>query len=174
MIEEIKHYFFQKKLMDDAANNKAKRFLLNFADSREIGIAFDASDFGTITAVRDLELKLKQEGKKVQMFGYINNGEKKHEPFLFTNKDLNWYGYPIKNQLFDFAKHEFDTLLGIFNDINSPLHAIFANSKAKLRIGLNINQDNSLFDILIGSTKVNTTKDIISILTEFLTTVKTK
>jgi hypothetical protein len=174
MIEEIKHYFFQRKLLEDASNNKAKRTLLNFADTKTIGIAFDASDFATITAVRDLELKLKQDGKKVQMYGYINTAEKKYEPFLFTNKDLNWYGYPVKNQLFDFAKEEFDTLLGIFNDLNSPLHVIFAKSKAKLRIGLNIDQNSNLFDILIGSSKINSTKDIINILTDFLTTVKTK
>lgn len=174
MFENIKHYYFQKRLLEDASKNNAQRILLNFTDTKSIGIVFDASDFGTITAVRDLELDLKQQGKKVEVFGYINNIEKKYEPFLITNKDLNLYGYPVKNQLFDFAKQEFDIILGIFNDLNSPLNAIFANSKAKLRIGLNINQDSSLFDILLGSTKIKTCKDIINVLTDFLTTVKTK
>lgn len=174
MFENTKHNKFQNRLRTDLKNNTSKRLLLNFQEIKTIGIAFDATDFATITAVRDLELNFKQSGKKVELFGYINNAEKKFEPFLITNKDLNWYGYPIKNQLFDFAKQEFDTILGIFNDLNSPLNAIFANSKAKSRIGLNINQDPNLFDIILGSNKIKNTKDIINVLTDFLTTVKTK
>jgi len=174
MIEEIKSYFFQKKLKEDISQNNGKRLLMDFKDTKDIGIAFDASDYSTITAVRDLELKLKQDGKKVTIYGYINNSEKKFEPFLITNKNLNWYGYPVKNQLFDFAKREFDVLFGFFNELQSPLNAIFANSKSKLRIGINYNQDNNLFDIIIGSSKINSSKDTIQLLTEFLTTVKTK
>lgn len=174
MIEEIKSYFFQKKLKEDISQNNGKRLLMDFKDTKDIGIAFDASDYSTITAVRDLELKLKQEGKKVTIYGYINNSEKKFEPFLITNKNLNWYGYPVKNQLFDFAKREFDVLFGFFNELQSPLNAIFANSKSKLRIGTNYNQDNNLFDIIIGSSKINSSKDTIQLLTEFLTMVKTK
>lgn len=174
MFESIKHKLFQNRLSEDIASNSSHRILLNFDEIKSIGIAYDASEFSTINAVHDLELKFQQAGKKVQLFAYINSSEKKNEPFLFTNKDLNLYGYPTKNQLFDFAKIDFDTILGIFNDMNSPLQVIFAKSKAKSRIGLNLNQNPNLFDILIGTSKVNSTKDIIDILTKFITTVKTK
>jgi hypothetical protein len=93
---------------------------------------------------------------------------------VFTKKDLHWFGYPTKPQLFDFAGHEYDLVLGFFNDLNSPLNVIFANSKSKLRLGVNYNQDPELFDILIGTTKIQKKKDIVSLLMNFITSIKTQ
>jgi hypothetical protein len=174
MLEGVKKYFFEKKLLADSKSNKSNRALLNLNDAKSIGIAFDATDYSTITAVRDLELKLKQEGKSVSIYGYINNDEKKFEPFLITNKNLNWFGYPKKQQLFEFCRNEFDVLFGFFYDLNSPLNVIFANSKSKLRIGANFNQDVSLFDVIVSSNKIKSSIDTIGFLTDFLIKVKTK
>jgi hypothetical protein len=174
MFEDLKKYFFERKLKKDVKMNQSKRLLMNLKDSKNVGIAFDATDFSTITAVRDLELKLKQEGKSVSIYGYINSNDKKYEPFLITNYNLNWYGYPEKQQLFEFCRNEFDILFGFFYDMNSPLNAIFANSKSKLRIGANFNQSESLFDVIISSSKIKSSIDTITYLTDFLTKVKTK
>ncbi len=174
MLEELKSYFFDKKLLLQAKANRSNRTLVNLNDAMNVGIAFDASDYSSINAVRDLELKLKQEGKAVSIYGYINSDDKKLEPFLITNKNLNWYGYPIKPQLYEFCKKEFDVLFGFFNDRHSPLNVIFANSKSKLRIGTNFNQDQNLFDIMIDSKKTKNVIDIIKLLTNFLTKIKTK
>lgn len=174
MLQDIKHYFFDKKIKSDLESNRASRTLKNLNDAKSVGIAFDATDYATITAVRDLELRLKQEGKAVSIYAYINSEEKKFEPFLITNKNLNWFGYPVKPQLYDFCRNEFDVLFGFFYDLNSPLNAIFANSKSKLRIGANFNQDISLFDIIVSSSKVKSSIDTIGFLTDFLTKVKTK
>lgn len=174
MLENVKKYFFEKKLLSDSKSNKCNRIIQNLNDVKTIGIAFDATDYSTITAVRDLELRFKQEGKSVSIYGYVNNNEKKYEPFLITNQNLNWFGYPKKQQLFEFCRNEFDVLFGFFYDLNSPLNVIFANSKSKLRIGANFNQDVSLFDVIVSSSKVKSSIDTISFLTDFLTKVKTK
>lgn len=174
MFEEIKQYFFQKKITEDFSQNISKRNLIEFSKSKKIGLAYDASDYDTITQVRDLEVKLKQEGKNVQIFAFINSDDKKFEPFLFTKKDLNWYGYPTKKQLVEFANQDFDFLLGIFNNINSPLNAIFALSKSKMRVGMNYGQSPDLFDIILGSSKVQKTRDILPILINFVTSIKTQ
>lgn len=174
MIQDLKNYFFFKRLKEDTQIQRKNLLLQEFSRLKSVGIAYDASDFEMITTVRDLENKLKQEGKNVSVFGYINSEEKKYEPFLFTRKDLNWYGYPTKQQLFDFASQEFDLLLGFFNELNSPLNAIFANSKSKLRLGVNFNQDSNLFDIILGTSKLKGKKDIVTILMNFITTIKTQ
>ncbi len=174
MIQEIKNYFFFKRLKEESAKNKNNVLLQDFSKVTSVGIAYDASDFEMITTVRDLEMRLKDQGKNVFVFGFINSDEKKFEPFLFTKKDLNWFGYPAKPQLYDFARNEYDLVLGFFNDLNSPLNVIFANSKSKLRLGVNYNQDPELFDILLGTTKIQKKKDIVSLLMNFITSIKTQ
>ena len=174
MLEEIKKYFFQKKLKSDIQSNRSKRLLKDFADMTDIGIAFDGTEYEMITTVRDLERKFKQEGKNVSLYVYLNSNDDKKQPYLITNKNLNWFGYPTKNHLFEFANKEFDLLFGFFNEHESPLNAIFANSKSKLRIGVNYNQDYELFDIIVESDKIKNTEDIITSLTQFITRVKTK
>lgn len=174
MIQDIKKYFFFKRLKKEADNNKKQVLLKDFSQLRTVGIAYDASDYEMITTVRDLEIKLKHDGKNVSVFAFINSEEKKFEPFLFTKKDLNWYGYPKKPQLFNFAAQDFDIVFGFFNDIDSPLNAIFANSKSKIRLGIDYNQDAQLFDLILGTRKVQRKKDIVNILVNFITTIKTQ
>ncbi|MFN9352609.1 MAG: DUF6913 domain-containing protein [Chitinophagales bacterium] len=127
MIQEIKNYFFFKQLKEESAKNRKNVLLQDFSKVSSVGIAYDASDYEMITTVRDLEMRLKDQGKNVFVFGFINSDEKKLEPFLFTKKDLNWFGYPTKPQLFDFAGHEYDLVLCFFNDLKSPLNVIFSN-----------------------------------------------
>lgn len=174
MIQDIKNYFFFKRLKEETVDVRKNLLLQDFSNIRTIGIAYDASDYEMITTVRDLENKLKNEGKNVSVFGFINSEDKKHEPFLFTRKDLNWYGYPTKQQLFDFAAKDFDLVLGFFNDLNSPLNAIFANSKSKMRLGINYNQEPSLFDIILGFSGKKGKKEIVRVLMDFITTIKTQ
>jgi hypothetical protein len=174
MIQDIKDYFFFKRLKEETVLPRKNLLLQEFLKVKTIGIAYDASDYEMITTVRDLENKLRQEGKTVSVFGFINSEETKHEPFLFTKKDLNWYGYPTKQQLFDFASKDFDLVLGFFNELNSPLNAIFASSKSKLRLGVNYNQEPTLFDIILGTSKIKGKKDIVSILMDFITSIKTQ
>lgn len=174
MLQDIKNYFFFKRLKEDCLHVRKNLLLQDFSNMKTIGIAYDASDYEMITTVRDLENKLKQEGKTISVFGFINSDEKKYEPFLFTRKDLNWYGYPTKQQLFDFAAKDFDLLLGFFNDLNSPLNVIFAASKSKLRLGVNYNQEPILFDIILGTSKVKGRKDIVKVLMDFIISIRTR
>jgi len=174
MIQDIKNYFFFRRLKEETIVNRKNLLLQEFSLVKTIGIAYDASDFEMITTVRDLENNLSQNGKSVTVFGYIDSDEKKYEPFLFTKKDLNWYGYPTKQQLFDFASKDFDLVLGFFNELNSPLNAIFANSKSKLRLGVNFNQDSDLFDIILGTSKLKGKKDIVTILMNFIKSINTQ
>jgi hypothetical protein len=174
MFQELKNFFFFKRLIKESIQSRKNLLLQDYSTIKTIGIAYDASDFEMITTVRDLENKLKNEGKIVSVFGFINSEDKKHEPFLFTRKDLNWYGYPTKQQLFDFAAKDFDIVLGFFNELNSPLNAIFANSKSKLRLGVNYNQEPSLFDIILGYSNKRGKKEIVRVLMDFITSIKTQ
>lgn len=173
MIQKIKSYFFNKKLLELSFNNKSNRRIINLHDAKKIGIVFDASEFKNIQAVREYELKFKHEGKDVQIFGYINSNEKKYEPFLITNKDLNWYGLPIKKSLQDFSDTNFDILFGFFIGIDSPLNSVFASSKAKLRVGIDYGQSNILFDLIIKSANIKNHTDSIQPQINFLTQVTT-
>lgn len=174
MFAEITKYFFDKKISEDILQRKSRLLLQEFDKVKSVGIVYDASDYKTIVKVRDVEVELKQKGKSVKVFAFIDSTEKKFEPFLFTRKDLNWYGYPTKQQLFDFANEEFDVLIGVYKNQTSPLNVIFANSKSRLRIGVNFGQDSNLFDIILGNSKVESTRDVLPVLINFLASVRTQ
>jgi len=174
MWDSIKLFFFKNKIQKDLASNKSIRQMINLNDAKKIGIVFDATNYNDINVIHDFKNTMRGTGKEVEIFGYINSAEKKDEFFLMTNKDLNWYGYPIKHQAFLFAKNNLDIIFGIYTDINSPLNAIFANTNAKLRIGAFENHDVDLFDVMVGVKKETNTKNIIKALSDFLIQVKTK
>lgn len=174
MIQEAKDYFFFRRLKQDLSNTRRQILLQDFSAVKKVGLVYDATDYDMITSVRDLENKLKQEGKSVSVFAFIQSEEKKHEPFLFTKKDLNWYGYPKKPQLFEFASLEFDIVFGFFNDLNSPLNVIFANSKSKMRIGVDYKQDVELFDIIVGTSSIQKNPDLVRTLMNFIISIKTR
>jgi hypothetical protein len=173
MIQEIKDYFFFKRLNKEIDHGRKNLLLQEFSEVKNIGLVYDATDFVMIAEMRDLEIKLKNEGKNTSVFAFINSDEKKYEPFLFSRKDLNWYGYPTKQQLFDFTVMDFDLVLGFFNGLNSPLNVIFAHSKSKLRLGINYNQNPALFDIILGPDSNLSGKDIVNKLMNFITAIKT-
>lgn len=174
MIQEIKSYFFNKRLKEDLSNNSINRVINNLNDVQSVGVVFDGTSFQSIHAIHDFEVQLKKMGKQVEIFGYINTNDLKTDSVLITNKNLNWFGYPTKKELFTFSEKKFDVIFGIFYDLDSPLNVIFANSKSKLRIGPLANKNEELFDVLIGIEKGLSTVRIIQVLTEFLNKVKTK
>lgn len=174
MVQEIKSYFFNKKLKSDIENNSINRIINNLNDVTSVGVVFDGTSFQSIHAIHDFEVQLKKMGKQVEIFGYINTNDAKTDSILITNKNLNWYGYPTKKELFNFAEKKFDVIFGIFYDLDSPLNVIFANSKSKLRIGPLANKNENLFDVLISIDKGLSIVKIIQVLTEFLNKVKTR
>ncbi len=174
MWNKIKKFFFNNRISNDLSNNNSIREIVNLNDAKKIGIVFDATNFNDINIIHDFKNTLKNAGKEVEIFGFIKTNEKKEEFFLITNKDLNWYGYPTKHQVFLFAKGNLDIIFGIYNEENSPLNAIFANTNAKLRIGAFENHPIELFDVMVGIKKDLNTKNVIKALSDFLIQVKTK
>ena len=77
MIQEIKDYFFFKRLNKEIDHGRKNLLLQEFSEVKNIGLVYDATDFGMITEMRDLEIKLKNEGKNISVFAFINSGEKK-------------------------------------------------------------------------------------------------
>ena len=73
-----------------------------------------------------------------------------------------------------FSKLKLDIVFGIYNDENSPLNAIFANTQSRLRIGAFENHPIELFDVMVGIKKDLNTKNVIKALSDFLIQVKTK
>lgn len=64
--------------MNKEIDHGRKNLLLQeFSEVKNIGLVYDATDFGMITEMRDLEIKLKNEGKNISVFAFINSGEKK-------------------------------------------------------------------------------------------------
>lgn len=174
MWDKIKLFLFNFKIRKDLSINKSYRQMTNLNDAKKIGIVFEVMDSNDLNEVHQFKNELRNAGKEVEIFGYINSDEQREEFFLLSNKDLNWYGYPSKPQAFVFSKNNLDIIFGIYTNSNSPLNAIFANSNAKLRIGAFQSSEYDLFDVIVEVKNGRNTKNIIKALSDFLYQVKTK
>lgn len=56
---------------------------------------------------------------------------------FFCNKDLNWFGRPIKVQITDYISREFDMLIDFTHDENEPVKTILSLSNARFITGSN-------------------------------------
>ena len=61
MIQEIKDYFFFKRLNKEIDHGRKNLLLQEFSEVKNIGLVYDATDFVMIAEMRDLEIKLKNE-----------------------------------------------------------------------------------------------------------------
>jgi hypothetical protein len=131
--ERIHNYFLQKKL----GSHQIQRESIDYERAQNIGILFNATDLSDRQTVLDFEKKLKKEGKKVQLMGFLNDRDK-NENFVFQhfNKtDTDWSLRPKSDQVEDFMKKPFDILINLSNEPHPTLDYIAAFSHAKFRVG---------------------------------------
>ncbi|MEI6507819.1 MAG: hypothetical protein WCO54_04995 [Bacteroidota bacterium] len=157
IIEDIKNYTGRFILSRELSQKKVKRAFIPFADVQHIGIVYSADDKNEEEEVVNYANKLRSEGKKVFMMGYV---DQKHLPHtkkfnmqseFFWKEKLNGFNLPIKGKIGRFLDLDFDLLLNLHTGVSLPMQAIAAYSKAKYRMGSNITGGLDFYDAMIDT-----------------------
>jgi hypothetical protein len=123
--------------------------------AKKIAIIFDATPLDNRKKIEVFAQKLKNAGKQVTLFAYLNDKTKQGLPFRFFNKkDLTWQGIPKGFEVERFLAESFDLLYAFYIGENLPLEYIGALTKAHFKIGAYNGQD-ILYDISIDTQDID-------------------
>ena len=157
LIEDIKNYIGRWQLEREIKGKRLKRKRIPFNQVNHIGIVYNAESKENEQTVTAYANKLRAEGLKVFMLGYVNQ---KHLPpskkFLlnsefFWNEKLNGVNLPIKGKIGQFLQIEFDVLLNLYYEPLLPLQAVAAYSKARYRVGPHIEGGVDYYDFMLDT-----------------------
>lgn len=149
--ESIKKYFLKKHLKNEFGQLNIERSHVNWVDVKTVGVIFDATEIETFGAVKSFTNKLKQQGKKVWLLGYINATNANNVlsfPF-FSKGDLDWKGVPENFEVERFIDKQPDILLNAYFEPILPLYYVSVLSKAKRRVGVLMNGFEDAAELLL-------------------------
>lgn len=107
--------------------------------AKYIGVVFDARTEEAFDRVRAATEPWKIQGKVVKLLGYTGTPRDKHSIFsgrqMFFIDDLAWDGTPAHGDALEFIQTEFDVVINLDPDPESPNAFVLAHSRAALRVG---------------------------------------
>ncbi len=127
----------EQSLLAKIRNRNITRYPVSFEQARTVGLLFDATDPQDRNTVRQYAEELKNKGKEVTLFAFLQENESNSNfPFKhFTKKDLNWFQYPNDEAINDFINQPFDFLINLYLEQQPALEYVSGLSKAQLRVG---------------------------------------
>ncbi len=167
--DKISEYVFKRAI----GQPRAGRQIISLGKAKSIGILYDATQFHQEKVILEFAEQMRQQGKSVVTFGYIN---KKKVPPEFkssvsnaylSRSDLNWYGIPKRSAYALIANESFDVLINMYLWHCIPLLIISAASKAKFRIGRYFADATSCFDFMLNLDSTATLEIFIASLKHF-------
>lgn len=174
MIEQIKSFFFNYRLKQNSVKIIPANIIQNFDKVLSIGILYNATSPGITEDIINFKKKYKDLNKQIDFYGFTYQDQIVVESFLMSKKDLNWYGYPLKNAAFAFADKPFDVIIAVFPESNSPLLSILSLTKSKLRIGIESIKNITLLDVVIQVDHPKNQIKSLEIIFNFLKTINSK
>lgn len=156
LLEQIKTRIGTGMLHATIKKTKAKKFI-PFEQVQEIGIVYDAESNQDELKILNYASHLRQQGKKVQLLGFINQKKVPHTKKIhissefFSREKLNAFNLPEVSKIGRFVDTPFDVLLGIFRTNTLPLNAVSVYSKARYKIGGNATHGIRYFDTIIDT-----------------------
>ena len=133
-------HHLQRKLHHRFLNKKLKTFQslpkLSPDQAKTVAVIFEATKMGNRKIVDNFVQKLKNQGKRVTIFAYLNDKNMSNLPFRFFNKkNVNWRGTPNGAEVEKFLSENFDLLYCLYVGKNIPLEYIGAMAKARFKVG---------------------------------------
>lgn len=157
IVEDFKNYIGRWQLKQEVTKRKRQSTLISFNQVQHIGILYHADNKEHEQLIAKYAGELRAEGKKVFMMGYVDAKLLPHtKKFLlnseyFWKEKLNGFNLPVKGKIGQFLQVEFDLLLNLYMEPLLPLQAIAAYSKAKYRVGSQIENGLQFYDAIIDT-----------------------
>jgi hypothetical protein len=138
--------------------------------AKTIAIIFDATLLENRKWIDAFAQKLKNKGKRVTLFAFLNAKNTTSLPFRFFNKkDVDWRGMPKGFEVERFLSESYDLLYAFYIGENLPLETIGALTKARFKVGT-YNGHSLLYDLMIDTQNIDL-QYLISQTDYFLTTI---
>lgn len=165
MLHFIKSFFLKRYL----STHKVARepLIVSLTRAKKIGFLCEITqEESSYQEVITLFSKLQHCSRNLWLIGYING---KEVPFycmqqltvdFICNKDLNWFGKPLKVQIFDFIESEFDILIDFTQRPLLPIQSILSLSHAHFIVGSN-ETNKELYDLHINSAEPFTPRQLL-------------
>ena len=172
-MKAIREKLYQRRLA-----KKLKRFKRTFAstnieDAKEIGILFNATLPETWLAIRPFASKLRKEGKKIKIMGFIDDSgvEPNSQSFdCFSRKDIDWIYRPKNKFVQKFMLTPFDILFCLWFDSHPSLQYMSRLSKAHFKVGAHLDTEEG-FDLMVDINGKKDYEKLIQTLESYLTHV---
>jgi len=150
--DDLRNYFYQRNIRQKLSGDKTTRILTNLKDALSIGIIYDSTNPDNDIIVTKFAEHLRQEGKMVEILGFIDDKKIDHKAdvIIFNKKNLNWNLTPVDERVEKFAAKSFDLLFASFTGINYPLEYVARTSKAKWRIGAFDEKKTDYYEMMIN------------------------
>jgi hypothetical protein len=159
LVSSIKKMFGNYFLRQEMAGLSRNRDMVSLADSKTIGIVFEATDKEEFELVKKYVLYLREQKKKVKAIGYFSGGEtpaftfSKLEYDFFSKKDLNWYFKPNDKFVRNFIDEEYDILIDLNIHDHFAMTYVSATSRARFKVGQYKKENERIFDLMIEGTE---------------------
>ena len=167
-------------LRQDYKKVKRIRKLININDALTIGLLFivhKKSDYEKVSKFVEI---LQKQKKTIKALALVESKilEEQIMPKLtydlFSEKNLNWYKKPFGFFIDDFIKKDFDILINLDDSDTYPIKYILAQSKAKLKIGIDDTESADYLDIMIKTKPGSDIDFFMNEVIHYLTILKTK
>jgi len=168
-IETIRHAVF-KRFVNKKLNRNVQHRPVSISIAAKVGILFQADEDDQRHAVEHYAERLKQEGKDVQLLGFLKRRNHSID-YLFpyiSNKDVTWYGKPKGGTIGYFIKYPFDILINFAPKELVPFEYISALSHAGFRIGFNEKNLLEPYDCILLAESKNDTNGLIKNIDKYL------
>lgn len=137
-IQNIKDYFANKNIKKVLAFQNRHIYYRDFKSVKTILILFKSDDEENNSFVRDIISDLKNQGKKVTAWGYLDKKDSEAAVLpdfrLFGNKELSFYKIPNKLLTEEFLLSDYDMVIQLCRSDIYPLDYLLAQAKAPFKV----------------------------------------
>ncbi len=135
---KIKNFFAEKSIRKVLTVQKRESYYPDFKSIKSILILFKSEDNEKNPQIRKIIASLKEEGKKVTVWGFVDKKEIETavlpEFRLFCASELNWYKIPKAALVNEFLTTSYDMVIQIINTDVYSLDYLLAQAEAPFKV----------------------------------------
>lgn len=150
MLSHIKKWSYNKKLQQKQSEIRPAQIgTVNVG--RQIGILYELEQLDDQAIIKTLKLEMGHDGRIVKSLSYIDQkiDIQNLAQRTFSKKELKWNGVPDSHYVDEFINWEFDILICPIKHMRVCYEYIIKLAPAKLRVGINCENAEKLYDLII-------------------------
>lgn len=162
LIDRIKERFYQKSLPANPARTKGQT-PRNLEEAKTIGLLFDATDVDDRKKSLAYADKLRKQGKRVTVLGFIATVDKEatFSFDFFTLRQIDWAQRPQGEAISHWLGQDFEVLVCLFPQTAKFTEYLALHTRAALKIGP-VAVNASAYDLMLDMPAKSSPQQIIT------------